>query len=527
MRLSPDPRWAAVFALLLACPASGAGQERDVVSKEVSVGRTEASLRLEFADGGRLSVSLSDGSVVVDGRTLGPYATGDALDRVWRQLLGESVALEDGPLARRLREWAPPATLEGEALALARLLDAALDEALALPSAPSAPDAPRPPAGAAVDAAILRVLADRDPATLLALGEAVRELGPGVRLHVGEDVLVAAGETVTGNLLVVQGDLRVEGTVEGDVMVLDGTLEVPDGGRVEGDVRLLEADLERRGGTVAGAVRDLAESHRDLDAELRERLRAELRRELRQEMGRSNAAVGIFQPFRRIFSGLGGVIENVVSVLILGLVGMGVLAFAPRNLEVVADAARRAPGRAAMVGVAGAFLLIPVWVLGLVALVVSIVGIPVAIAWIPLFPLAAVAAALLGYLAVARNLGEWLAESDYPYTGWISRSSAATTIMGGLAALAVLFIAGNILGIVPFFGFFKGLLTAVGAMASVAAVTVGFGAVIITRGGRHSEYVRRDFDDAWRRAMDMEDEGAATSRSASGGPGDDLGDPRA
>lgn len=527
MHLSPDPRWAAVCALLLACPAVGAGQERDVVSKEISVGRTEASLRLEFADGGRLAVSFSDGSVIVDGRTLGPYTTGDALDRVWRQLLGEAVALENGPLALTLREWAPPASLEGEALALARRLDSALDEALAPPPAPVAPDAPRPPAGDAGDAAILRVLADRDPATLVALGEAIRELGTGVRLHVGEDVVVSAGETVTGNLLVVDGDLRVEGTVEGDVVVLDGTLEVLDGGRIEGDVRLLDAELERHGGTVAGAVRDLAESRRDLDAELREQLRTELRRELRREMGPSNAAGGIFQPFRRIFSGLGGVIENVVSVLILGLVGMGVLAFAPRNLEVVADAARSAPGRAAMVGVAGAFLLIPVWVLGLVALVVSIVGIPVAIAWIPLFPLAAVAAAILGYLAVARNLGEWLAESDYPYTGWITRSSAATTIMGGLAALAVLFIAGNILGIIPFFGFFKGLLTAVGAMASVAAVTVGFGAVLITRGGRHPEYVRRNFDDEWRRAMDLEDEAAATTGSGGAGPGDDLGDLRA
>lgn len=528
MHRSPDARVGMALLLLLVGAVQGAAQEREVISKEISVGRGEASLGLEFADGGRLSASFSDGAVLVDGRKLGTYGAGDPLDRAWRQLLGEAVALENGPLARLLVAWAPPASLEGEALAVATLLDGALEGALAPPSPPAAPAAPQGEgaAGGVTDAAILRALAARDPAALLAVGEAVRDMGGNLRLHLGEDVVVARDERVPGGLLVLDGDLRVEGAVEGDVLVVGGVVELVEGGRVGGDIRLLDAELERSGGEVAGRVRELAEGRLGMEAELREQLRSELRRELRREMGRADATGGLFRPFGRIFRGLGGVIENLVAVFILGLVGMGVLAFAPRNLEVVAEAARRAPGRAAMVGVAGAFLLIPVWVLGFVALLVSIVGIPVAIAWIPLFPLAAVAAALLGYLAVARNLGEWLAESGYPYTGWITRSSAATTIMGGLAGLAILFIAGNILGIVPFFGFFRGLLTSVGVMVSVAAVAVGFGAVLLTRGGRQPGYVRRDFDDEWHRAMDMDmdlDEGAASAAGAAGDPGDPRG----
>ena len=95
----------ALIPLLL--PLPGRAQERVVVSKEVAVGRSEATLRLEFSDGAGLSLSLKDGSVVVDGDVVGSYATGDALEAAWRALLGEAVALDDGPLSQRLRDWSP------------------------------------------------------------------------------------------------------------------------------------------------------------------------------------------------------------------------------------------------------------------------------------------------------------------------------------------------------------------------------------------------------------------------------------
>ncbi len=187
------------------------------------------------------------------------------------------------------------------------------------------------------------------------------------------------------------------------------------------------------------------------------------------------------------------------------------MAFAPSNLDTVAETARRAPGRAAMVGLAGTFLLIPVWVLGAVALAVSIVGIPVMIAWLPLFPLAAVAAALLGYLAVARNVGEWLSESGYRYTDWIRKSNPLHTIFAGVLGLAMFFIAANLLRVVPFFGFFRGLLTFAGVMFSIVAMQIGFGAVLLTRAGRRREAGPVDFDEAWKRAVDVEVEVEATA----------------
>jgi hypothetical protein len=197
-------------------------------------------------------------------------------------------------------------------------------------------------------------------------------------------------------------------------------------------------------------------------------------------------------------------VENFVTVLILGLIGAAAIAFGGDRLDVIAETIRKAPGRSAAVGIAGAILLIPVWVLGFVALVVSIVGIPVAIAWLPAFPIAACLAALLGYLSVARNAGEWLADSDLPWTKWIRKSNSLITMVGGLLGLMAFFVVANVVSIAPFLGFLTGLLAVAGFVVTVAAMQVGFGAVIITRGGRRREYAKYSADEAWEAAMKVD-----------------------
>ena len=164
-----------------------------------------------------------------------------------------------------------------------------------------------------------------------------------------------------------------------------------------------------------------------------------------------------------------------------------------------------------MVGFAGSFLLVPVWLLGAAALVVSVVGIPVAIAWLPLFPLAAAAAVLFGYVAVARNTGEWLAESGYPWTGWIRRSNSWMTMLGGLVGLMLAFILSNVVSMAPFLDFFAGLLAFVGGLITFLAIQVGFGAVLLTRAGRRNDFTAAyDPDAAWEDAINLDDDlGAA------------------
>jgi hypothetical protein len=183
----------ALLALLI--PHGGKGQERIVISKEISVGRSEAALGLEFTDGGKLSLALRGGSVLVDGKSVGSYAAGDALDVAWRALLGDAVALEDGALSQKLRAWSPPVTLEGDGLASARRFDEALEGALSAPPAP-----PPPPAlsvGQEGDDALARILLGQT-GRLAVLGEALKGLGSDIRLHVDEDVDVAPGRLSRG-----------------------------------------------------------------------------------------------------------------------------------------------------------------------------------------------------------------------------------------------------------------------------------------------------------------------------------------
>jgi hypothetical protein len=234
--------------------------------------------------------------------------------------------------------------------------------------------------------------------------------------------------------------------------------------------------------------------------DLRRSLEREIRRDLMASMERDrrrspNVVVGAFRNVGRAIAGL---LENALTLLVLATLGAVTLHFAREPLDIVATTARRAPARSAMVGLAGGFLLIPVFVLGLVALAVSIIGIPFLLVWIPVFPLAAALAGLLGFLAVARNVGEWVAEQEYRGLEWIRGSNAFYTLTAGIAALMVPCIASSALRILGL-GFFTGLLAFVGSVVVFLAVAIGFGAVLLTRGGRirsHESYF--DFeDDFW------------------------------
>jgi hypothetical protein len=60
----------------------------------------------------------------------------------------------------------------------------------------------------------------------------------------------------------------------------------------------------------------------------------------------------------------------------------------------------------------------------------------------------------------------------------------------------------------PFLGFLRGLLAVAGFVVTVAAMQIGFGAVILTRGGRRRDYARDagrySTDEAWEAAMKVE-----------------------
>ena len=193
-------------------------------------------------------------------------------------------------------------------------------------------------------------------------------------------------------------------------------------------------------------------------------------------------------PFRAVGQGIAEIMGDLISFLIISLIALSVVYFAKDNLEVVADTARRNPMRAGLVGMAGAFLVLPTWLLGCVALVVSVVGIIALPFWLILFPVAVALGAGLGYLAVARNIGEWVAAREINGLEWLRPTNTFYAVVTGVGTILTFSVAANVLDVVPFFGFLGGLVATLGSMIAIAALLVGFGAVLLTRGGRQAEF---------------------------------------
>jgi len=474
----------AVLAVLTGSVMAGTvrAQVGSVVAKEVVVGSSEASLRLELVDRD-LAISLHGGVVDIDGREVGRFEAGSTLDTAWRQLLASAVAMDGTALVRALIDWTPPEDLDGPDRELGETIDGALESTLA---SSTLGDPPRP---VDMDGELVRSLLSRSDR----LGDLSEVLAGAdldhMILRIDEDVYVAGDEELGTTLLAIDADVDIEGTVRGDLIVLGGTLALGEGGRVTGDVYLAEARLLSNEGVIEGSVSELSSDEVEAaDEERRESLRDEIRAEVADQPSERGVSWRLLRPFRAIGRGIGGLLTIGVNVAILGLLGWLLVYFAGDHLAVVAETARRSPGRAAMVGVAGTFLVLPVWLLGTLALVLTIVGIFAVPFWLVLFPIAVVLAACFGFYGAASGIGEHVARWHHPWVQWVRSSNPYTLVSAGLVALAAPFLLASIVEMGLFFGLIEGLLLVAGWLVLASAGLVGFGAVLLTRAGRRPAF---------------------------------------
>lgn len=490
--LLPDlisPRVWAIVALLALPLASAAQEVREVVSNRVSIGSAEATLLLEFDDGTTFEIAFLDGEVLVDGSAIGVFEREDELDTTWRALLGGITQMSGGALARALHDWTAPESLDGDRREVARDLDRILENVLervgrVIPAVTrDSEDGDRGEGGPTVTISTSNLLRSLLRTQLIpALSEALEDIEmDGINFYFDEDIEIDSG--LSGPILMVDGDLIISAEVDGDVVVVGGSLTLDQGARILGDVKLVHSRLYQDGGEVLGQVQDLD------DNDLRSRIRDELRSELRNEIRATNRGEGdTFSPFASITHGVTSLFQDLITFVVLSAIGLGVVVLAKDNLVVVSETARRSPGRAGMVGLAGAFLVLPVWVLGSVALVVSIVGIIALPFWVVLFPLAVTLAAGLGYFGVACIIGEWLSAQRLSGLEWLDTSNTVYAVVAGIGTLVAFSVGAHVVGIVPGLGFFSGLFATIGSIALFCVMCVGFGAVLLTRGGRQPEF---------------------------------------
>ena len=77
-----------------------------------------------------------------------------------------------------------------------------------------------------------------------------------------------------------------------------------------------------------------------------------------------------------------------------------------------------------------------------------------------------------------------VARQRWPRFEWVRVSNPYSTVLAGVGALMVWFVASNVIRVLGFLGFLSVLLMGAGGVVTAAATLVGFGAVLLTRGGR-------------------------------------------
>jgi len=465
-------------------------QQDEVVSHAIAVSNREATLDLELANGHTRSLTLRGGRVLVDGQAVGSYAPGGVLDRSWRRALADAASLDTRAVLVALRSWPSASLNEDEAAARARLLEglhglSAHAVAVAAPALAEAKLEAARAAVAAVQAGQISIrledlsALDTIGRQLQALDEAGTDVAEAVRntpVRLG-DVSVEAGQRVDGNLVVYKGDANVFGEVTGNVVALYGDVTYHRGSLIGHNAVSIGGQVINDGGVVRGDIKTISRaelSSTDTELGIETRLKA---------VRGHNAPSALQQVSSDVL--------NVLAVFVaLAMLGFGTVFFGRRYVEVVADTASHAFGRSFVVGLLGQLLLLPTFAMLIVGLIFTLVGILLLPFAAVAFVLAACAAAIGGYLAVAHAIGETVTRRRMANGAFVRAPNAYGYLFFGLIGLLGLWAAAALTG-------WMGPIVLLFRIAAVTvtwiAATVGFGAVLLSRAGLRETFAGRHF----------------------------------
>ena len=316
------------------------------------------------------------------------------------------------------------------------------------------------------------------PAEDAAAAEAAPARTTGGRIAI-KGLTVAKGQVVDGDVVSPFGDVRIEGEVTGNVTVGKGDLILAEGAVIHGDAIVNGGRLLNDGGRVFGEMRVSSD---EAPASASAASDGDVEVQVDHQVSKQVVRV---HPERSWLSSFGEGVEGLFSTLALGLVLMGagaaLIFYARQPLERVSHVVRTDALRAGGIGLAANFLAVPAFVIGLLALVLTLIGIPLLILYVPLFWVALAAAGGYGIVAVAHALGERTAEQSGSYEA--KYRNAYTYVFTGVAILLAPKLAAHVLELTGILGWLGDLVEALSMMLLWVAATVGFGAVVLTRGG--------------------------------------------
>ena len=280
-------------------------------------------------------------------------------------------------------------------------------------------------------------------------------------VRVGGSVTVDEDEIVEGDVVVIGGDVTVNGQVTGDVVAIGGSIRLGPHADIGKDVATIGSSIRRaRGARVGGKVNEIGPGRIGLSGW---RIR---RGPFWTRFGGPWAFGSLFA----LMSTMARLIVLCVCVSIVMLIGRD-------YVERVGARAAAEPVKAGLVGVLAQLLFVPLLIMSILVLVVTIIGIPL-LALIPFALLGLVIILLVGFSAVAFDVGRLVTAR----LGWSSQSPYATAIIGIVAVLSPL-LAARLIGLAGgglLFPLALALL-ALGLLCEYLAWTVGFGAVALLR----------------------------------------------
>ena len=292
----------------------------------------------------------------------------------------------------------------------------------------------------------------------------VKLIIPGGRARRGNFNLGSA-ESLTSNLLVVEGTADVHGTLRGNLVTVEGDVVVHPGGVISGDVLTLGGEVRNEGGEIGGEVRTLGSTTVLTPA--------------------PKSQVEVSTPLQTVLRRVAGVLG---VFLVLSVLGFGLVMFGRQNLEIVSDTVSHSFGRALVTGLLGQILLLPTFGMLVVGLILSVAGILLLPFAVAVFAMLTVVAVVGGYLAVAHAMGETYTRRRMALGVVIGSPNSYRYLLVGMVALASLWAAWALFGWVPVAG---SIIWGTAFFVTWLLGTAGFGAALLSRAGIRQNFAGR------------------------------------
>jgi hypothetical protein len=275
-------------------------------------------------------------------------------------------------------------------------------------------------------------------------------------VRIGSDIHIQEGQVVDGDVFALQGDIRVDGHVKGNVAATGGDVVLGPTARVDGDVMCIGGRLEEEPGARVGGQRVTA---------------------LRGPRERPAHRVHPEEWPHRRGAGLSFAFSWFLVSLLLA---WGIPRFAPVRTGVALATLKREPGLSLLLGLLVVMLVVPSLVamaLLVVILCITIIGIPLALGVMLAYALLLVVLALWGYVVGAIPVGERLSAR----TGGASDPARAALL--GVLGISGLRLVAELFRFLPLFGWLGHLLWVIAALAGAVVTLMGAGALVRSKFG--------------------------------------------